>query len=234
MRINLSNGGHTIVDAEDYDYLTQWKWNKNRTGYARRTASRSKNGITKCHDIFLHTEVIERKLGRKLEKPEVTDHISREPLNNTRENLRACSRSFNAMNTDKRKGFSSRFMGVYFCNLNQRWKATLGYKYKKINLGYFLKEKDAAQAYNDASIKYYGEIFNSIDEDIQEVMEYTELPIVEINKLGRTSKVTCPFCQLDLEVSTASFVGSGKRCVCKAVLKRMVAKKFTPIEAVGE
>lgn len=38
MQIPLYNGGFTLVDDDDYPFLSQWKWKRHPQGYASRTS----------------------------------------------------------------------------------------------------------------------------------------------------------------------------------------------------
>ena len=36
-KLKLTQGKYTLVDDEDFEYLNQWKWYVNNTGYAMRS-----------------------------------------------------------------------------------------------------------------------------------------------------------------------------------------------------
>jgi len=46
---------------------------------------------------------------------------------------------------------------VYYRKDSNKWRSYIRYDNKRINLGTFEIEKDAAIAYNNAALKYYGE-----------------------------------------------------------------------------
>jgi hypothetical protein len=85
------------------------------------------------------------------------DHINGDRLDNRRENLRIVTRSQNAMN---RKWNGSKPKGVSR-NYNPRslkpFTARIQFNGKPIFLGNFSTVEEAAQAYNEAAAKYFGE-----------------------------------------------------------------------------
>ena len=58
--------------------------------------------------------------------------------------------------TKKRKNPSSKHIGVYYEKGKNRWRSYLKYNNKDITLGYFPTELEAALAYNEAAIEFYG------------------------------------------------------------------------------
>lgn len=89
--IQLTQGKVTLVDDEDYEWLSQWKWcakdGRNGNFYAFRA---SKNKSTYMHRLILDTP-----------KGKVTDHINGNGLDNRRINLRICSYRENSHNKNR-------------------------------------------------------------------------------------------------------------------------------------
>lgn len=89
------------------------------------------------------------------------DHIDRNTLNNSISNLRAVTFLENMMNKGKQKSsFSSKYKGVIVKNekRNKKYMAQIYFDKKRYFLGYFLKEVDAAKAYNKKALELCGNV----------------------------------------------------------------------------
>ena len=83
------------------------------------------------------------------------DHINGNPLDNTRENLRLCSKAQNNYNAKKRKNSKSQYKGVTI-RPSGRFGAYICKDGKNYCLGTFDKEIDAALAYNKKAVDLFG------------------------------------------------------------------------------
>jgi hypothetical protein len=88
------SGKHRPI-VEMLNWVIWPKNNKWGVNYEYVAAKLYIDGIQKT--IYLHHLI----KGRPLNKNHVIDHIDRNPLNNTEENLRVASRSINVKNSDK-------------------------------------------------------------------------------------------------------------------------------------
>jgi len=150
--IPLTQGQFAIVDACDYEWLSQWKWHFSQ-GYAARHVYQPKSGV-KRHNVMMHRAINQTPDGLD------TDHINGDKLNNRRCNLRSCTKQQNQFNASPRTKGKSKYKGVYLLTCHKKyqyWIARININGKRKHLGCFKMELDAALAYNEAAIKYYGE-----------------------------------------------------------------------------
>jgi len=84
------------------------------------------------------------------------DHENRNKLDNRKVNLRWATFTQNFANKEKTTG-KSHYKGVCWDERRQKWRATIKVHGEQIWLGYFLVEEDAAHAYNNAALEYFGE-----------------------------------------------------------------------------
>ena len=139
-------GKFALVDDEDYDLVSQWKWHIDRHGYARRTITIAKY---KEKSISMHRVITNCPEGL------CVDHINHNPLDNQRSNLRICTFRENRWNQKKRKDSKRDYIGVK--QLDGRWYASIMVKRKRISLGGYASEIEAAKAYDAAAKQYRGE-----------------------------------------------------------------------------
>ena len=112
------------------------------------------NKKTKKTEYAVATRVI-----LKPKKNELVDHINQDTRDNTLENLRICNRTRNAQNCTSKAG-TSKYKGV--CEKKRAkgrsvWRAYITVNKKRIELGFYEDEKEAAHVYNLAATKHFAE-----------------------------------------------------------------------------
>ena len=90
---------------------------------------------------------------------DLIDHIDGNPSNNAIDNLRMADKSFNGFNRQKQaKKSSSVFKGVHWSKCNKKWEVNINIAgTKRMHIGVFEDEQEAAHAYNKAAIRFHGE-----------------------------------------------------------------------------
>ncbi len=141
------------VGPADYKRLREYEWfaQKGKNCFYAVRRARGPKG-SKLATIYMHRELID--VGDGL----LIDHVNQDSMDNRRANLRGATRAQNIRN---RKKFStssvSKYKGIYRYKDKKRWIARIMFERKRIHLGIFRNEIDAAKAYDRAAIKYHGE-----------------------------------------------------------------------------
>jgi len=131
-----------LMDIEDLPLLDGRLWN-NIDGYVARSTN---PGTVRLHRLIMNAP----------DDVEV-DHADGNRLDIRKKNLRVATHAENQRNTGKPITNTSGYKGVSWRKANNKWTAYIGVDGKPVWLGYFSNKKDAAMAYNEAAIKYYGE-----------------------------------------------------------------------------
>lgn len=145
----LNNGMVTMVDDEDYEYLSVHRWHAfqcRKTWYVIRSCSRKERPR---RSIYMHRVILGVPAGT------LVDHKDGNGLNNTRSNLRVASGTQNQCNRDKQKDNTSGYKGV--TRKDGRWAAQIKYKKTCYHLGAFDDPVDAAKAYDAKARELHGE-----------------------------------------------------------------------------
>lgn len=138
--------GYAIVDKE-FAWLDKYKWHRSGHGYAA--------GVIILEDGSKKHETMHRYIISP-EKQTVIDHINGNKLDNRLSNMRTGTQRQNTLNSIHRGG-SSIFKGVCWDSRENKWRAYITVNRKRIELGKFLDELQAAKTYNTAALIYFGE-----------------------------------------------------------------------------
>jgi hypothetical protein len=153
-KIPLTQGKFAIVDPEDYEELSKYKWyavQSPRGFYAVRTvfAKKARGGRK---TVGMHRIILKAPEGKFI------DHINHNGLDNRKCNLRICTLQQNIWNMRKQRGnCASQYKGVTWRKDIDKWQARVICGGKVFSCGHFDDEKTAASAYDKKAKELFGE-----------------------------------------------------------------------------
>lgn len=127
-KISLSKGLEAIVDDEDFESLSQYKWRFDGR-YATRLGDSKK--------VYMHRAIAGNDSTLD------TDHINRDKLDNRKSNLRICTRTVNNFNQPIRADNTSGYKGISWRKDSKKWRARVVQNGKEIRLGLFKDLREA-------------------------------------------------------------------------------------------
>ena len=151
----LTQGQVALVDDEDFEKLSKWKWTAYRghhTWYAKRAYGFPSNGKskTRTRTISMHRQI----MGLKYGDTRMVDHINHNGTDNRKENLRLCDNSKNFQNQISRR---AKYKGINFMPKLGKWRARICLNRKQVHIGLYLTDIEAAQAYDREAKKIFKE-----------------------------------------------------------------------------
>jgi len=84
------------------------------------------------------------------------DHINHDGLDNRRKNLRPANASLNAANQQIRTDGISPYKGVNWHKGGNKWEARIQVNGRRIHLGFFNSQEEAAWTYDKKAAEAYG------------------------------------------------------------------------------
>jgi hypothetical protein len=140
-------GLFALIDAEDYERVSQHRW------YPRRHHSGTFYAATSIYrrKVTMHRFLMDAPDGVPV------DHANHSTLDNRRiANLRLATESQQQANRVMRKDSSSPYKGVRQRLSDNCWQARLTSEWKTRHLGYYMTAEDAAVAYDQAVWAIHG------------------------------------------------------------------------------
>lgn len=134
-----------LISTQDFDTVSKHVWHIDKNGYV---TSKIDGEVVKLHRFLFRLT--------KYDKEEV-DHISRNCLDNRRENLRLVNRSQNCINRKTPSSNTSGVKGVYKPVGYDKWIAQINYEGKRVYLGSYDTIEDATEARLAAESKFHKE-----------------------------------------------------------------------------
>jgi len=143
--IKLSRGLFAIVDDKDFERLSEFKW------YA---SQKIPGGVFYARNTYCG--YMHRFLLGVTDTYTYVDHKDGDTLNNTRDNIRACTPGQNMANKRVSKKNKTGYKGVTV-TYNGKFRADLYCDREWYYLGIFDCAKEAAIAYNKKAIEIFGD-----------------------------------------------------------------------------
>ena len=134
---------HVTVSDDQWHRCMKHSWCKNPNDYF---TSFIDGKITRLNKFIINAA-----------EDELADHIDKNKLNNTTENLRAIDQTVNNHNKIKKIGASSQYIGVSKGKKSNKWKSEITKDGVRYNIGAFDSEIECAKKYNEKAKELYGE-----------------------------------------------------------------------------
>lgn len=159
MQIKFNDNITLTIDEEDFDRLSGLKIRKylNRKGGKYYYAFNVKSKI-----VWVHRFIMNCSVGDGIQ----IDHKNGDPSDNRKCNLRVCLKGkYNAINRPKQKNNTTGYKGVF--RKNGSYAACIRVDQKLKHIGMFETPEEAALAYNQKALEYFGEFayLNEIQEN---------------------------------------------------------------------
>ncbi len=153
MILRLQRDLEAIIDEEDFKKVSEYHWwfNGRYVVREKRYGLRKDN---KKHKYYLHRVIMDLEKDNKL----IIDHRDKNPLNNQKSNLRACTQVENQQNSKMLRNNTSGVKGVMWWKTLGYWIAFGKYNNKRVWHKYFKKFEDAVESRKEFERQYFNAI----------------------------------------------------------------------------
>lgn len=142
------------IDREDYKRVNEYSWRvtKGTTGRMRVVTSiRTPKGV---RTLTLGKFLMDPPPGQQVYPRRFNDG-----LDYRKDNLVVCTlKERQRLLPKKRVKTTSSYRGVSYSSSSQKWRAGIEVNGRSINLGLFVTEESAAEAYNKAAREHFGDV----------------------------------------------------------------------------
>lgn len=141
---------NALVDADMFEYLSQWNWHSHGQEI-QLYAARVEMPVRILY--LMHREVITVPDGM------VCDHINGNTLDNRRCNLRAVTQMQNVWNSQRDRDSQQPYKGVFRRKDTDKWRACITINKVRFRLGQYDTAEEAKAVYDAKAIEHFGEYY---------------------------------------------------------------------------
>lgn len=140
--MSFPDGTEFLIDIDDFERISAYTWSHSK-GYALTYVD---GKYPKLHRFIMNAP-------SNLE----VDHINSDTRDNRKSNLRFATHKENSRNIRVRSDSSTGVKGVHYSDRLNKYIAYITVDSKRIHLGCYKLELEAANAYDRAAVRYFGE-----------------------------------------------------------------------------
>jgi len=153
----LTKGCLALISEQDVQEMSGSSWcaclsTKQQVKAARRSPV-DEHG--KQQRIYMHRWLMKPTADQEVDHRDQHKFFCYKVVDNRRQNLRNVTKSQNHANERPHVGCSSRYKGVCWHKKNEKWLAYIRVNQRRIYLGLFTSEAEAASAYNQAHEQHF-------------------------------------------------------------------------------